>query len=236
MNEIKLNSTCKRIAEIPWNETVYVDKILFDPNLFETHKARIDKVFANATEEVKQQQLQNILMRDTLFNKVMEKVVKCYEFDLKQEDIDKFKGMLRNSLSQNKGELSEAEFENRISQIAEKLVQKELIFNEIAETYNITVDADETMKVLNEFQNSTGNSIEDIKSDKNKLTGAVSALLEEKITAFIINKFDKNFDELQKNIQLDNEIRQKAEQDAKAQQQSSSSNNSSDSSNNNPSN
>ncbi len=209
MNEIKLQSTCKRIQEIPWNETIYVSKIMFDPALFETHKARIDKVFNNAPNEVKEQQLQNILLRDTLFNKAMEKIVLCYEFNLSDEDVNKYREILRQSINLNNN-IPENEKETRINQIAEKLVQKELIFNDIATEYNITVDAQETLNVLKEYEKTTGNTVDDIKADKSKLTGAVSALLEEKITAFIINKFDKNFDELQKNIELDKQAREQA--------------------------
>lgn len=186
---------------------------MIDQNLFESHKSRIEKVFANAPQEVKENQLQNILMRDTLFNKAMDKIVKCYEFELKQEDIDAFSKLIAVNIPKNNS-ISDSDMKARIQQIAEKLIQKELIFNDIAATFNITVDAKETMEILNEYNKSTGNPINDITSDKTKLTGAVNALLEEKITAFIINKFDKDFSELQKNIQLDAESAQKSE-DAK---------------------
>lgn len=210
MNELKLTSTCTRIKDIDWTNTIFVDKIMFDQNLFESHKARIDKVFANATADVREQQLQNILMRDTLFNKAMDKIVKCYDFKIEKSDLEAY-GKLISANIPHDANLSKEEFNTRIYQIAEKLVQKELVFIDIAELYSITVDAKETMDILNEYNKSTGNAIEDITSDKTKLTGAVNALLEEKITAFIINKFDKNFNELQKNIQLDMEARQAAE-------------------------
>lgn len=210
MNEIKITSTLKKIKEISWNDTIQVDKIMIDQTLFESHKSRIEKVFANAPQEVKENQLQNILMRDTLFNKAMDKIVKCFEFDIKQEDIEAFSKLIAVNIPKN-NTIPEADMKARIQQIAEKLIQKELIFNDIAATFNITVDAKETMEILDEYNKSTGNPIDDITSDKTKLTGAVNALLEEKITAFIINKFDKDFSELQKNIQLDAEATQKSD-------------------------
>ncbi|MGL4950671.1 MAG: hypothetical protein ACRC4M_02455 [Mycoplasma sp.] len=213
MNEIKLNSSCKLIKEIDWKDTIFIDKIMFDPNLFESHKARIDKVFANAPDEIKEQQLQNILMRDTLFNRAMDKVVKCYEFNIDPKDVETFAKLISANIPKDENASAE-EFNQKINQIAEKLVQKELVFNQIAEQYEISVDADETMQVLNDYNKSTGNPIEDITGDKAKLAGAVNALLEEKITAFIINKFDKNFDELQKNIKADMEARAKTELEA----------------------
>ncbi len=209
MIEFKLNSTCKRIKEIPWNDTLMVSKIFLDEALLNHHKERVDKVFEKASNEIKEQQLQNILVRDTLFNLAMDKIVECYEFDINQEDLNKFETMLKQSGLQFPAD--GAELNERLKVIATKLIQKELIFIDIAASYNIEVTAEETLEVLNEFQKATGNSIDDIKQDKNKLNGAVSSLLEEKITAFIIQKFDKDFSELQKNIQLDNEARAKAE-------------------------
>ncbi len=212
MTEFKLNSTCKRIKDIPWNDTLMVSKIFLDEALLNHHKERVDKVFEKASDEIKEQQLQNILVRDTLFNLAMDKIVTCYEFNIDKEDLDRFVMMLKQSGFQFPE--TEKGMDERLNTIATKLIQKELIFVDIAAAYNIEVTAQETLDVLNEFQKATGNSIDDIKQDKAKLNGAVSSLLEEKITAFIISKFDKDFSELQKNIQLDNEARAKAEQEA----------------------
>ncbi len=209
MTEFKLNSTCKRIKDIPWNDTLMVSKIFLDESLLNHHKQRVDSVFKDASDEVKEQQLQNILVRDTLFNLAMDKIVSCYEFNIDEQDLSRFEEMLKQSGF--KFPSTGNELDERLKAIATKLIQKELIFIDIAAAYNIEVTADETLEVLNEFQKATGNSIDDIKQDKNKLNAAVSSLLEEKITAFIIQKFDKDFSELQKNIQLDNEARAKAE-------------------------
>ncbi len=209
MVEFKLKSTCKRIKDIPWNETLMVSKIFLDESLLNHHKERVNRVFQNASEEVKEQQLQNILVRDTLFNLAMDKIVTCYEFNIDNDDLKVFTEMLKNSGFQFPS--NETSLDERLKIIATKLIQKELIFIDIASLYNIEVTAEETLAVLNQFQQETGQSIDDIKQDKNKLNGAVSSLLEEKITAFIINKFEKDFSELQRNIQLDQEARAKAE-------------------------
>ncbi len=209
MSQINLKSKYKKVKDIPWTETIFVDKIIFDQNLFNIHKERIDKVFANASNEVKEQQLQNILLRDTLFNKAMEIVAACYQFELDQGDIDFFVKALKQNIPNNGNPANE--YENKIKNIAEKLVQKQLIFNDIANAEGISVDSDEMLKVLDDYHKSTGLPIDDIKNDREKLTSAVSALLEEKITAFIINKFPKNLETLYKNMEKDIEEHQKKE-------------------------
>lgn len=209
-SDIKLNSKMTKIKDIPWGETIYVDKIIFDQNLFKLHKERIDKVFANASQEERDQQMQNILLRDTLFNKAMEIIAKCYAFEISEDDLNFFIPALKNNIPKLDN-MTEEQYNQRIRDIAEKLVQKQFIFDDIAKTENITVTKDEMVQVLEDYHKSTGLPIDDIKSDKNKLTGAVSALLEEKIIAYIINKFQKNLDELYKNMQKDMEEAQQRE-------------------------
>lgn len=209
MSEKNLKSKCKKIKDIPWTETIFVDKIIFDQNLFNIHKERINKVFANASNEVKEQQLQNILLRDTLFNKAMEIVASCYQFELDQADVDFFIKALKQNIPNNGSPAKE--YEDKIKNIAEKLVQKQLIFNDIANAEGISVDSEEMLNVLDDYHKSTGLPIDDIKNDREKLTSAVAALLEEKITAFIINKFPKNLEALYKNMEKDIEEHQKKE-------------------------
>lgn len=201
MSNIQLNSKIRKVKDIPWNETLFIDKINFDQNLFNIHKQRIDKVFEKATEQVREEQLQNILLRDTLFNKSMEIIASCYEYEIDKNDIENFVQPLKINFPI--GDNPEEIYNKRISEIAQKLVQKQLIFNQLAKDENITVDKDETMKVLNEYYEATNMPINEIISDPQKLTSAVSALLEEKITAFIINKFPKNLDKLFENMEKD---------------------------------
>ena len=202
MPQIDLKSKIYKVKEIPWNETIYIDKIILDQNLLKIHKERIDKVFSNASQEIRDQQLQNILLRDTLFNKAMDIVAQCYSFEIHPDDVNFFIPPLKANVPEIPN-LNNEQYEARIKEIAEKLVQKQLIFNDIANQDKIDVSTEEMLKVLDEYHNSTGLPIDEIKNDKEKLTGAVSALLEEKITAHIINKFPKNLDALYQNMQKD---------------------------------
>lgn len=203
-----MKSSLKLIKEIPWKTELVVEKIIFDPNLFEIHKQRIDKIFEKSPKEVRDQQLQNILLRDTLFNKAMEIVVQSYEFKLDSKEVEAYIEPLKKSFPKNP-EMSDKDWENKIKDIANKLIQKQLIFNDIAIKDKIVVEKDETMKILEEYHKTTNMPIKDILNDQEKLTGAVSALLEEKITAHIINKFPRDltklYDNMQKDIDMNNQ-------------------------------
>ncbi len=214
MPQLTLQSKLKKVKDIPWDQTIFVDKIVVDSNLLKIHRERIDKVFSNASQEIKEQQLQNILLRDTLFNKAMDLIANCYSFEIYPQDINFFLPPLRTNIPEIPNTTPE-QYEQRLQEIATKLVQKQLIFNDIATTFSIDVSSDEMLSVLDEYHKSTGLPIDDIKSDKEKLTGAVSALLEEKITAFIINKFPKNLDALYENMQKDLEQFKKFQEENK---------------------
>lgn len=197
-----MKSTIKLVKDIPWNTQIVIEKIVFDPNLFEIHKERINAIFKDAAQEVRDQQLQNILLRDTLFNKAMEIVVQSYEFNIAPEDIALYLEPLKKSFPKAEG-MSDEDWNKRIKDIATKLVQKQLIFNDIAVREKVVVNKEETMKILEDYNKATNMPIDEIINDQEKLTGAVSALLEEKITAHIINKFPRDLTKLYENMQKD---------------------------------
>ncbi len=205
----KLKSTAKLIKPIAWDTLIKVDKIMFDPNLFEIHKARIDKIFEKESDEVKNRQLQNILLRDTIFNLAMSIVVQSFEFNLDKGEVENLKAPLRTNVPKLEG-MTDQFYEDKIADIATKLIEKQLMFEQIAKDENITVTDAETKKVLDDYYAATNMPIGDIIRDAQKLEAAKRTLLEEKITVYIIEKFPRNLDELYANMQKDVEAQQKA--------------------------
>ncbi len=205
----KLKSTAKLVKPIAWDTLIKVDKIMFDPNLFEIHKARIDKIFEKESDEVKNRQLQNILLRDTIFNLAMSIVVQSFEFNLDKDEVENLKAPLRTNVPKLEG-MTDQFYEDKIADIATKLIEKQLMFEQIAKDENITVTDAETRKVLDDYYAATNMPIGDIIRDAQKLESAKRTLLEEKITVYIIEKFPRNLDELYANMQKDVEAQQKA--------------------------
>ncbi len=200
MLEFKLKSTCKRIKDIPWNETLMVSKILQDENTYNQNKEKVYGAYQNESDEFKSELLFNMSIRDTLFNLAMNKIVTCYEFNIDNEDLKVLTEMLKNTKTQFS--TNENSLDELLKIIATKIIQKELIFADIASLYNIEVTTEEISVIINKFQQETGQSID--------INEATSTWLGEKITTFIIDKFKRDFSELQRNLQLDQEARAKS--------------------------
>lgn len=215
-SEFKFKSTAKLIKPIPWDTKINVEKIMFDPNLYEIHAQRIAKVFEKESDEVKNMQLQNILIRDTIFNIAMGIISDCFEFHLDQEEIEKIIPGLKAGVRKLENMPDEA-YEAKIRDIATKLVQKELMFEKIAADEKITVTDEETKKVLDDYYAATNMPINDILHDDEKFANAKRTLWEEKVTVYIIDKFPRDLSKLYENMQKDIDEKQQRDNEARKQ-------------------
>ncbi len=202
-----LKSKVKLVKPIPWDTVINLDKIMYEPNLYLMHKQRIDKIFQKESDEVKNRQLQNILIRDTIFNFAMTIIAQCFEFELDETEVNNLIPVLKTGIPQLEG-MSNEMYEAKIQDIATKLIQKQLMFEKIAADENITVSDEETKKVLDDYYAATNMPIGEFLRDPQKFESAKRTLFEEKVTVYIIEKFPRNMDKLYENMQKDIEAQQ----------------------------
>lgn len=192
MNKVDIKSKIISSKEIPWKTVIKLNSLQIDPQILKMHQDRIGKVFANASDEIKNQQVHNIVVRDNLFNKAMDIITSCYEFEINDEDIEKFE----TAIIQNFGDGKKSIAKN----IAEKLVKKTLIFQDLEKKLNITMEDSEIKKILDEYYQATNQPIRGILEDEEKYKNAKATLLEEKMIATIIQKFPRDLVELEANM------------------------------------
>lgn len=188
--EMKSKITLKK--PIDWTRKIIISDVSIHPKVFEEHKKRVETVFSHLSEELKNQQLNNIILRDNIFNKAMDFLVQDYEFEIDNEEKEKFKENLKVSLKQ--------EDESVLNEISEKLIKKILIFSDIQKENNIAISDDELISILNNYYEQTNQPIRDFMEDKEKFEHAKNSLLEEKTTAFIIEKFPRDLSEFEKKL------------------------------------
>lgn len=179
--------------EIDWNKMLILTDLKVDPQIFEMHRQRINTIFASLPIEKRNQQLHNIILRDNLFSKAMEIIVPSYDFEFDKEDVNK----IAIGVVNNYGEDKKPNAEN----IAKKMITKALIFHDLQKTYNIEITDDELMNILQDYYQNTNQPIRDFMEDSEKFNNAKNTLLEEKTTAFIIDKFPKDLSELERKMQ-----------------------------------
>lgn len=190
MNELKSKITNKR--DIDWNTTIYISDLEIDPQVLEMHKQRINTVFANLSQEERDQQVQNVVLRDNLFSKAMDILVTYYDFDINPEDLKNFEDGIITAFGEEKRPYAE--------EIAKKLIMKALIFDDLQKTYDIKITDQELIDILQNYYQQTNQPIRDFMQDKQRFESAKATLLEEKTTAFIIEKFPRNLEELERKL------------------------------------
>lgn len=176
-------------SPIDWDETIHISELRMDPNLLKAHTDRVNTVFAHLSEQERRQQIQNIVVRDNIFNIAMEYIDKFYEIEFDREELNNLIIQLTNNLPK--------EYAQFIPEIAKKAIKKDLIFNDIAQEYGIEISNEELINILNQYYSQTKQPIKDFMKDANKFEAAKKTLLEEKITAFIVDKFPKDLSELE---------------------------------------
>lgn len=188
-----LKSKIVNKRDIDWTKTIVLNDLKVDPQVLEMHKQRIDTIFASLPIEQRGQQLHNIVLRDNLFSKAMEFIVPCYDFEFASEDVSEIaKGVVANYGESKKPHAEE---------IAKRMITKALIFDDIQRSFNLEISDDELMNILQDYYKNTNQPIRDFMEDSEKFNNAKRTLLEEKTTAFIIEKFPKDLSELERKMQ-----------------------------------
>ena len=179
--------------EIDWTQKIVLTDLKVDPKVLELHRQRIDTIFASLPIEKRSQQLHNIILRDNLFSKAMEIIVPCYDFEFNSNDINE----ISKSVILNYGE----DKKEHANDIAKRMITKALIFNDLQNSFDIKITDDELMSILQDYYQNTNQPIRDFMEDSEKFNNAKNTLLEEKTTAFIIEKFPKDLTELERKMQ-----------------------------------
>lgn len=189
---MEFKSIIKNKKPINWDYTIVLEDLMVDPKALEVHKQRINTVFAKQTEEQRAQQLHNIVVRENLFNKAMNYLSDFYEIEVNEEDVKELAPKLARAFGE--------EMKDKYDEIARKVIAKSLIFSDIQKEFNIDIADDELEKILESYYEETNLSIRDFKENKAQWDAAKTTLLEEKTTAFIVDKFDRDLTTLERNI------------------------------------
>ena len=199
-----MKSTIKKIATINTNKEETIKSLRVDRQIVEMHLKRLTELFKTDTPEQIGQKLQNIIMRDNLFNVIMEEVVRNFEVTYDPEEV---KTIAQRLTSQFPGKK-----EDVITEIAKKVITKSLVFQELAKEWNISISDQEVDDSLQQYYKFSNQSIRPYKEDKAKFEEIRNVMLEEKIVNELLHRFSK--------IRLDHEsIKKQFEEAARRQKE-----------------
>jgi len=188
-NQQQLKSTCKRIKEFDFNEEVVIDRLSVTPDAVNFHLKRMKETFPNMTEQEIWNKVNAIIIRDNVFNAAMQKIVPCYEMHIDQQEIIGLSNWLKN----NNPSLANAN-DNVLAMIAQRMIEKQLVFEDVQKLWNITVSNEEVITMLRKMYEETNHPIREIINDQAKIDALKPTLLEQKTADVIISHLKYRLD------------------------------------------
>lgn len=185
----QFKSTCKKIKEFDFGGEVVIDRLSATKEMVDFHHDRMKTSFPDMKEKEIWQKINNIVIRDNVFNAAMKKVVDAYEFKIEKEDIDKVVDGLKKAnprLEKAKTEVLEI--------MAKRMIEKELIFQDVQKLWKIEVSDQEVKDVLQKMYETTNYPIRDLMNDPKKIEGLKAPILEQKTADVIISKIKWKLD------------------------------------------
>lgn len=128
------------------------------PQLIESHRNKINTIFANKDEVYRDDQLNKVILHDLLFTKSMDTLVQFYKFEFNEEELAEIIKMIKVSYSHLD--------DKALRTIAEKTVVRELIFADLQNEFNISVNEEEINKILLGYYETTNQSIREFMNNE----------------------------------------------------------------------
>lgn len=177
----KLKSTAKRTKELEYNKEFVVKQLNANPNVVKQQEEQLKKMNPNATAEVIQRQVMNLVVRENVFNNVMQGIVEHYDFNLDKDEVTKFEEKMKNIYKDAKPEV--------LTKLTENMLKKTLVYEDLSSLWDIRTNDDETRQWLQNYYKATNNPIRDIMNDKEKFDNFRQMIQDEKVTNEILMRF-----------------------------------------------
>ncbi|MDE5617466.1 MAG: hypothetical protein K2I36_01270 [Ureaplasma sp.] len=177
---------------INWENVIEIDDITMKPELIESHRNKINTIFANKDDTYRDDQLNKVILHDLLFTKSMDTLVQFYKFEFNQEELSEIMKMVKITYTNLD--------DKALRIISEKTVMRELIFADLQKEFDISVTDDEITKILLGYYETTNQSIHEFMNNDEQKKAARSSILGEKTISFIISKFKFDLSKLSKKI------------------------------------
>lgn len=177
----KLKSTAKRTKELEYNKEFVVKQLNANPNVVKQQEEQLKNMNPNAKPEVIQRQVMNLVVRENVFNNVMQGIVEYYDFNLDKDEVAKFEEKMKNIYKDAKPEV--------LTKLTENMLKKTLVYEDLSSLWDIRTNDDETKQWLQNYYKATNNPIRDIMNDKEKFDNFRQMIQDEKVTNEILMRF-----------------------------------------------
>lgn len=185
----QFKSTLKKIKDFDFSKELVISKLQASKEMVDFHHDRMKKSFPDMKEQEIWQKINNIVIRDNVFNAAMKEIVSCYEFSLDEKEIKNIVENIRKSSPSFEKARDEV-----LHLMAQRALEKELVFRDLQKIWKIEVSDKEVKEILQKMYEQTNYPIRDIINDEKKINNLKAPVLEQKTADAIIGKFKWKLD------------------------------------------
>jgi len=178
--EIKIhNSSIKKISEPDFSKEVVIDRVnLLPERVFRQQQEILKKTFGDRmSDEEVVNRINQMVIRDKIFDTAMKIIVPCYELKVAEQDINDFVKKIKDS----NPDMVKAP-EEYLKAIATRNIEKQLVFIALAEEWNIKPTDQDAKNMLLDYYKATNNPVREKLNDQAELDN-VKAILTEQVVA-----------------------------------------------------
>ena len=174
-------SKLQKKSEIDYNKQFTIDQLLADPKMLQIHAERLKAVYKDATDDFIRTQIDQIILKENAFNKIMQYLTSNFSFQIDATELDDFKKRF-------KAQFNETD-ETKLTELSKKLIMKGLVFEQIIAQNNLWVDDNQVKTYLDNYYKTTNQPINEYLNNKDKFEEIRNIILEEKTTQWLIQRF-----------------------------------------------
>lgn len=196
------NSTITKIKEPDFSKEVTISQLHATKETIDWHFSQMKKALGDkATDQEIWQRINSLVLRDNIFNEAMKIIVPCYEIKLDPEHLKNISNILKTN---NKALANTPD--QLLTLMAQRMLEKELVFQCLAKEWNIVVSDDEVKQMLDSYYKATNQPVRDILNNAKLMENVKTTILEQKIADAVCKKlkWKADWDAIKKAAEVNN--------------------------------
>lgn len=179
------SSIIKSKKPIKFGKMLIITKLGTSEEAVKTYTENIRRQKPDISQIELDKEVEALVRKDVYYNAVMDEVASAYEFELHPDEVDAKTEML--ALTYPDGDREGMKSRVELS------IYKQLIYEDLANDWEISVSDEEVKGTLENFYKATGQPIREYLMDKNKFEEVRNTLKEQLISERLMNAFSVEY-------------------------------------------
>ncbi|OAL10350.1 hypothetical protein A6V39_02845 [Candidatus Mycoplasma haematobovis] len=180
-----MKSAIKTKKPIKFGKTILINRLMYSEGTKHSIAENIKRHNPEITDEALEQEVMAHIRRDNRYNAVMDEVASAYEFTVDEEEVSERIAVMKEEYPEGNDEA----FRNSVL----ISIYKKLIYQDLANDWELQISDDEVRITLESYYKSTGNPIREYLTNRERFEEVRETLIEQVVTDRLLNAFKVEF-------------------------------------------